>query len=43
MSIEDKIKVVVVGENPNFTAEEFRAELIKKWSKKNDTISNNNK
>tara|TARA_R100001086_G_C11815367_1_gene252708 strand:- start:384 stop:515 length:132 start_codon:yes stop_codon:yes gene_type:complete len=43
MSIEDKIEVVMIGENPNFTAEELKAELIKKWSEKNDSISNNHK
>ncbi len=43
MSIEDKIQVVMIGENPNFTAEELKAELIKKWSEKNDSIGNNNK
>ena len=43
MSIEDKIDVVMIGENPNFTAEELKAELIKKWSEKNDSISNHNK
>ena len=29
MSIEDKIEVVMIGENPNFTAEELKAEIIK--------------
>jgi hypothetical protein len=43
MSIEDKIQVVMIGENPNFTAQELKEELIKKWSEKNDSISNNNK
>ena len=43
MSIEDKIEFVIIGENPNFTAEELKAELIKKWSEKNDNVSNNHK
>ena len=43
MIIEDKIEVVMIVENPNFTAEELKAELIKKWSEKNDSINNNNK
>tara|TARA_R110002167_G_C12252177_1_gene612099 strand:+ start:180 stop:311 length:132 start_codon:yes stop_codon:yes gene_type:complete len=43
MSIEDRIKVVKIGDNPNFTAEEFRAEIIKQWSGENDDVNNNNK
>ena len=43
MSIEDKIEFVIIGENPNFTAEELKAELIKKWSEKNDNVSNTHK
>ena len=43
MSIEDKIEVVMIGENPTFTAEELKAEIIKKWSGENNDVSNNNK
>ena len=43
MSIEDKIQVVMIGENPNFTALELKAEIIKKWSGEDDNVSNNNK
>tara|TARA_R110000824_G_C14725795_1_gene625683 strand:- start:392 stop:523 length:132 start_codon:yes stop_codon:yes gene_type:complete len=43
MSIEDRIKVVMIGDNPNFTAEEFQREIFKKWSGEDDDISNNNK
>ena len=43
MSIEDKIQFVMIGENPNFTAEELKAEFIKKWRGEDDSISNNNK
>ena len=43
MNIEDRIKVVVVGDNPNFSAEEFKAEIFKKWSRENDDLSNNDK
>jgi len=43
MKIEDRIKVVMIGDNLNFSAEDFQAEIFKKWSKKNDSISNNNK
>ena len=43
MKIEDRIKVVMIGDNPNFSAEEFQAEIFKKWGGKDDDISNNNK
>ena len=43
MSIEDKIEVVMIGENPNFTALELKAEIIKKWRGENNDVSNNNK
>jgi|TARA_X000001388_G_scaffold64504_1_gene50756 hypothetical protein len=43
MSIEDKIKFVIIGENPNFKALELKAEIIKKWSGEDDNVSNNNK
>ena len=43
MTIEDKIQFVMIGENPNFTAEELKAEFIKKWRGEDDSISNNNK
>ena len=29
MSIEDRIKVVMIGDNPNFTEDELKAEIIK--------------
>ena len=29
MSIEDRIKVVKIGDNPNFTKDELKAEIIK--------------
>tara|TARA_R100000008_G_scaffold18820_1_gene9641 strand:- start:3 stop:491 length:489 start_codon:yes stop_codon:yes gene_type:complete len=34
MNKEDKIRIVVVGENPNFSAEEFEAEIMKTWGDK---------
>jgi len=34
MSTDNKIKIVVVGENPNFSAEEFEAEIMKTWGDK---------
>jgi len=43
MSIEDKIQVVMIGENPNFTAQELKAKIIKEWSGEDDNVSNNNK
>ena len=43
MSTDDKIQFVMIGENPNFTAEELKAEIIKKWSGENNDVSNNNK
>ena len=43
MNKEDKIQVVMIGENPNFTALELKAEIIKKWSGEDDNVSNNNK
>tara|TARA_B100000519_G_scaffold60264_1_gene50517 strand:- start:276 stop:407 length:132 start_codon:yes stop_codon:yes gene_type:complete len=43
MSIEDKIEFVIIGENPNFTALELKAEIIKKWRGENNDVSNNNK
>ena len=40
MSTDDKIQFVIIGENPNFTAEELKAEFIKKWSEKNEIRKN---
>ena len=40
MSIDDKIQFVIIGENPNFTAEELKTEFIKKWSEKNEVRKN---
>ena len=34
MSTADKIRVIVVGENPNFNAEELKAEIEKTWGVK---------
>ena len=34
MSTGDKVRIVVVGENPNFSAEEFKAEMVNTWGKK---------
>ena len=30
MSIDERIKVVMIGKNPNFTEEEFKKEMFKK-------------
>ena len=38
----DQIRIVVVGENPNFNAEEFKAEILKTWGDKL-TVSLQNK
>ena len=35
MKIEDRIKVVKIGDNPNFSAEEFQAEIFKKFQAEN--------
>ena len=34
MSTGDKVRIVVVGENPNFSAEEFKAEMVNTWGEK---------
>ncbi len=34
MSTGDKVRIVVVGENPNFSPEEFKAEMVNTWGEK---------
>ena len=40
MSLEDRIKVVMIGKNPNFTKEEFKKEMFKKWGLRDVTRKN---